>query len=63
LVLRNQYWFAAAVPVLNDLWATIEKEKVTGYAHRAPAKRKVAAPEEKKVEPEQKCYLDYRALC
>jgi putative phage-type endonuclease len=38
LILRNKLWFAAALPVLKDLWQTIETEKKTGYAHRGPKK-------------------------
>jgi putative phage-type endonuclease len=36
LVLRNKAWFAAAVPQLKEIWATIEQEKQTGYSHREP---------------------------
>jgi putative phage-type endonuclease len=39
LVLRNKLWFEKAVPILEDVWRTIEREKVEGYEHRAPAKR------------------------
>lgn len=39
LILRNRLWFQAAVPVLQDLWETIEKERKTGFAHRAPKKK------------------------
>jgi putative phage-type endonuclease len=38
LVLRNKAWFASALPQLKELWQTIEREKKTGYAHRAPKK-------------------------
>jgi hypothetical protein len=39
LILRNRLWFQSAVPVLQDLWETIEKERKTGFAHRAPKKK------------------------
>lgn len=39
LIRRNRLWFKAAVPVLQSLWSTIEKERKTGYAHRAPKKK------------------------
>jgi hypothetical protein len=42
LVRRNRLWFEEAVPVLQRLWETIEKERETGYEHRAPTKRKTA---------------------
>lgn len=38
LVLRNKFWFAAAIPYLEEIWGIIQKEKVTGYEHRAPKK-------------------------
>jgi putative phage-type endonuclease len=38
LVLRNKLWFAAALPILKDVWKTIETEKKNGYAHRGPKK-------------------------
>jgi hypothetical protein len=43
LILRNRLWFQAAVPVLQDLWETIEKERKTGFAHRAPKKKTTKA--------------------
>lgn len=38
LVLRNKLWFASALPAIREIWQTIEKEKITGYAHRSPKK-------------------------
>ena len=43
LILRNRLWFSAAVPVLQQLWNTIEKERKTGFAHRAPKKKTKSA--------------------
>ena len=40
--MRNRLWFEAAVPVLQSVWTTIEKERKTGYAHRAPKRKPVA---------------------
>jgi hypothetical protein len=42
-VRRNRLWFEEAAPVLQRLWETIEKERETGYEHRAPTKRKNAS--------------------
>ena len=39
LVLRNKLWFNAAIPILTELWKTIEHEKQNGYEHRSPKKR------------------------
>ena len=36
LVQRNEAWFAAILPKLEDCWRTVEKEKKEGYGHRAP---------------------------
>ena len=43
IVRRNRLWFEEAVPVLEDLWKTIEEERSNGFEHRAPSKRKAAA--------------------
>ena len=40
LVLRNKLWFNTAVPIIQDLWNIIEKERISGFQHRAPKKRK-----------------------
>ena len=39
LVLRNKLWFQNAIPKIGDVWAIIEKEKVTGFEHRLPKKQ------------------------
>ena len=39
LILRNKFWFEGAIPILDDLWKTIEYEKVNGYEHRSPNKK------------------------
>ena len=36
MVQRNEAWFAAVLPKLEDCWRTVEKEKTEGYGHRAP---------------------------
>lgn len=40
LVLRNKLWFSAALPKIRDLWNIIEKERISGFQHRAPKKRR-----------------------
>ena len=40
LVLRNKLWFQAALPKITELWNIIITERITGYEHRAPKKRK-----------------------
>ena len=39
LVLRNKDWFKNNVGQLEKVWKTIEEERITGYEHRAPARR------------------------
>ncbi len=39
LVTRNREWFNNAIQELEDLWKIIEKERITGYEHRAPNKK------------------------
>lgn len=41
LVLRDKAWFKNAVVKIQQLWKIVEKEKVTGYEHRAPKRRVV----------------------
>uniref|UniRef100_A0A6C0JX65 YqaJ viral recombinase domain-containing protein n=1 Tax=viral metagenome TaxID=1070528 RepID=A0A6C0JX65_9ZZZZ len=39
LVQRNREWFNAVVPQFISIWETIEKERVSGYAHRVAVKK------------------------
>lgn len=36
---RNQTWFEEAFPIMKETWETIEKERISGYEHRASKKR------------------------
>jgi putative phage-type endonuclease len=36
LVLRNREWFKNNIGQLGNVWTIVEKERVTGYDHRAP---------------------------
>jgi putative phage-type endonuclease len=40
LVKRNREWFQAILQQVREIWDTIQMERVEGYEHRAPAKRK-----------------------
>lgn len=40
----NKDWFNMATPHFKDLWKIIEKERVSGYSHRKPKKRKNKPP-------------------
>lgn len=39
LVVRNKPWFNAVVPLFQDVWNTILKERISGYEHRKPKKK------------------------
>lgn len=39
LVLRNKEWFKNNVKTLQEVWETIEKERLIGYEHRAPNRK------------------------
>lgn len=39
LVLRNKEWFTSSLGKLQAVWDIIEKERISGFAHRAPNKR------------------------
>ena len=61
LVLRNKKWFQAAIPIIENVWKTIEKEKQEGFEHRAPKKK-----ERKTIKNENeqtgKCFIDVSKL-
>jgi putative phage-type endonuclease len=39
LVCRNKHWFNYNIISLQEIWTTIEQERVSGYEHRAPNRR------------------------
>lgn len=44
LVLRNKLWFKNNIGTLENVWSIIEKERVTGYEHRAPVRKAKKEP-------------------
>ena len=46
LVLRNKDWVKFAIPEISNIWDIIEKERVNGYEHRAPKKKKIVSQPE-----------------
>lgn len=46
LVERNREWFYKTVPVIEEAWETVKRERVSGYFHRAPKKQKPKNEEE-----------------
>ena len=57
LVHRNREWFAAALPKIRNVWATIEKERVSGCEHRQPKKKKITIGAS-----ENKCLIDLSTM-
>lgn len=43
LVRRNKFWFDSAIIEIEKAWNTILRERVEGYEHRAPKKKKIGA--------------------
>jgi hypothetical protein len=41
LVPRNKKWFEKALPLIENTWKIIEKEKIEGYEYRCPKKNKI----------------------
>jgi putative phage-type endonuclease len=39
LVCRNRQWFKDNIKDLDQLWSTVEKDRVSGYEHRAPNRK------------------------
>ena len=62
LVLRNKLWFGAAVQVFDNVWSTIEKEKVSGYAHRAPKRKQSTKTSVVQEIVPSKCYINVQSL-
>jgi putative phage-type endonuclease len=44
LVERNKQWFEKALPLIEETWKTILKERETGYEHRAAKKKVIKSP-------------------
>jgi putative phage-type endonuclease len=57
LVSRNKEWFKNNVSQLEKVWKIIEKERVSGYEHRAPIKRAKKEQYIKPVVNEETCFL------
>ena len=56
---RNKKWFADNLPRLAEVWSIIEKERSTGFSHRAPNKRE---KKETAVSQESKCLINLNKL-
>ena len=63
LVLRKRDWFKNNIGQLENVWKIIEKERVTGYEHRAPVKKQKKESSKPFVEKEsQGCLLKFTKI-
>jgi putative phage-type endonuclease len=56
LVLRNKNWFKNNIQAIENVWNIIEKERITGYEHRAPNKKP-------KIKKEYNSDINHGGLC
>lgn len=63
LVLRKKDWFKNNIGQLENVWKTIEKERITGYEHRAPVKKQKKESLKPFIEKEsQGCLLKFTKI-
>ena len=63
LVLRKRDWFKNNIGQLENVWKIIEKERVSGYEHRAPVKKQKKELFNTFVEKEsQGCLLKFNKI-
>jgi putative phage-type endonuclease len=62
LVLRKQDWFKNNIRQLENVWKTIESERVSGYEHRAPVKRVKKESFVDKSHHSQGCLLTFNKI-
>jgi hypothetical protein len=62
LVLRKQDWFKNNIQQLENVWNIIEKERKTGYEHRAPVKKAKRDPSIYTEKPSQGCLLTFNKI-
>ena len=58
LVLRNKKWFHEASKKLSLIWNTIEKERKSGYSHRAPNSNKKQNTFSPQLKPFSGCIIN-----
>jgi putative phage-type endonuclease len=62
LVLRKTEWFKNNIQQLENVWKTIEQERVTGYEHRAPNKKPKKEPISYKQAAPNGCFLQFKKI-
>lgn len=59
LVCRNRQWFKDNISSLEEIWSTIEKERVSGYEHRAPNRKQKKETIDLTTKPSGGCLLQF----
>jgi putative phage-type endonuclease len=59
LVCRNRQWFKDNISSLEEIWTTIEKERVSGYEHRAPNRKQKKETVDLTTKPSGGCLLQF----
>ena len=59
LVCRNRQWFKDNISYLQELWSVVEKERVSGYDHRAPNRKQKKETIDLTTKPSGGCLLQF----
>lgn len=59
LVCRNRHWFKDNINSLEEIWSIIEKERVSGYDHRAPNRKQKKETIDLTTKPSGGCLLQF----
>jgi hypothetical protein len=59
LVCRNRQWFKDNIPLLQDIWTIIKKERISGYEHRAPNRKQKKTLLENTTNSSSGCLLQF----
>jgi putative phage-type endonuclease len=59
LVCRNKQWFKDNISLLQDIWTIIEKERISGFEHRAPNRKQKKELVETTPTTTSKCLLQF----
>ena len=59
LVCRNRQWFKDNIPLLQEIWTIIEKERISGYEHRAPNRKQKKTLLENTTNTNSGCLLQF----
>lgn len=62
LVVRNIEWFKNNIAQLERVWKTIEKERISGYEHRAPVRKTKKEKPNPYITASQGCLLKFNKI-